>query len=77
MNATTFQRGAMSNVMHEIESDVYRATNGFIARREDGITPIGAPIGLRWVLRDANGAWVDVNQYRHDLFEQNGFCTDY
>lgn len=35
------------------------------------------PIGLRWVLRDANGAWVDVNQYRHDLFEQNGLCTEY
>lgn len=66
-----------SNVMCEVEPDVYRAANGFSARREDGITPNGNPVGQRWVLRDANGAWVDVHQYRHDLFEHNGFRTDY
>lgn len=66
-----------SNVMREVEPDVYRATNGFSARREDGFTPNGSHVGQRWVLRDANGAWVDVNQYRHDLFEHHGLCTDY
>lgn len=65
------------NVMHEVEPDVYRAENGFTASREDGLTPSGNPVGLRWVLRDASGAWVDVHQYRHDLFEHNGFRTSY
>lgn len=66
-----------SNVMREVEPDVYRAANGFSARREDGFTPNGNHVGQRWVLRDANGSWVDVNQYRHDLFEHHGLCTDY
>lgn len=65
------------NVMIEVETDVYQAGNGFTARREIGLTPNGNPIGERWVLRDANGAWVDVNQYRHDLFEHNGLRTAY
>lgn len=63
------------NVMHEVEPDVYRSSNGFSARREDGLTPSGTPIGLRWVLRDPSGTWVDVHQYRHDLFEHNGLRT--
>jgi len=66
-----------SNVMHEVEPGVYVAENGFTARCEDGLTPNGNPVGQRWVLRDAVGAWVDVNQYRHDLFEQNGLRTAY
>lgn len=66
-----------SNVMREVGPDVYRAANGFSARREEGITPDGNPVGQRWVLRDENGAWVDVNQYRHDLFEHHGLCIDY
>lgn len=65
------------NVMREVAQGVYRAANGFIARIEDGLTPNGNPIGQRWVLRDAQGAWVDVNQYRHDLFERNGLRTAY
>lgn len=66
-----------SNVMRQVQPDVYLSATGFSARREEGFTPNGNPIGQRWVLRDANGAWVDVNQYRHDLFEQHGLCTDY
>ncbi len=65
------------NVMRQVQPDVYLSANGFSARREEGFTPNGNPIGQRWVLRDANGAWVDVNQYRHDLFEHHGLCTDY
>lgn len=63
------------NVMHEVEPDVYQAENGFTARREDGFTPNGNPVGWRWVLRDASGAWVDHNQYMHDLFEHHGLRT--
>lgn len=65
------------NVMREIEPDVYQAENGFTARREEGLTPNGNPVAGRWVLRDASGAWVDHNQYRHDLFEQNGLKPSY
>lgn len=65
------------NVMHQVEQDIYRAANGCTARREDGLTPSGNPVGQRWVLRDASGAWLDCNQYRHDLFEHNGLRTAY
>lgn len=68
---------ACDNIMIEVEQEVYRAANGFTARREDGLTPNGNPIGQRWVLRDTSGAWVDVNQYRHDLFEHHGLRTAY
>jgi hypothetical protein len=63
--------------MVEIQPDVYRAANGFTARREGGQTPNGNPVGQRWVLRDAAGAWVDFDQYRHDLFERNGLRPAY
>lgn len=63
--------------MREVGPGVYQASNGFTARREGGVTPNGNPVGQRWVLRDALGAWVDVNQYRHDMFEHNGLRTSY
>ena len=66
-----------SNVMHEVEPGVYVAENGFTACREDGLTPDGNPVGRPWVLRDASGAWVDVNRYMHDLFEHHGLRTAY
>lgn len=66
-----------SNVMHQTGPNVYRSESGFTARLEDGLTPHGNPVGRRWVLRDALGAWVDVHQYRHDLFEHNSLRTSY
>lgn len=65
------------NIMIEVEPDVYQAANGFTARRESGLTPNGNPVDQRWVLRDASGTWIDVNQYRHDIFEHNGLRTAY
>lgn len=65
------------NVMVEVEHDVYRAGNGFTARREGGESPNGNPVAQRWVLRDPTGAWVDFNQYRHDLFAHHGLRPDY
>lgn len=65
------------NVMIEVEPDVYRAANGFTARREDGLTPNGNPVGQRFVLRDTAGNWIDFDQYRHDLFERNGLRPAY
>lgn len=67
----------VANVMVEGPGEVYRAENGFTAQREDGLTPNGNPIGKRWVLRDPSGAWVDFNQYRHDLFEHHGLRPAY
>ena len=60
-------------VMVQVGEDHYHAGSGFSARREQGLTPNGNPIGGRWVLRDPQGKWVDVNQYRSDLFEGHGF----
>ena len=64
-----------NNVMTLWNDIQYRSHSGFTAMIEDGLTPNGNPIGSRWVLRDPDGNWVDVDQYRHDLFERNGFRT--
>lgn len=77
MNTTLIEKTVADNVMVEVEPDVYKAANGFTVRRENGLTPNGNPINNRWVLRDADGVWVDFNRYRHDLFGQNGLCTAY
>lgn len=65
------------NVMIEVRPEVYQASNGFSARREDGLTPNGNPVAKRWVLRDQAGTWVDMSQYRHDLFEHHDLRTAY
>lgn len=55
-------------------NDVYESDHGHLARREYGLTPNGNPLQGCWVLRDAAGAFLDFNRYRHDLFDQNGLC---
>lgn len=62
-----------SKVMREVATEVYLGADGSTARRESGKTPNGNPVAQRWVLRDAHGAWVDFDKYRHDLFERHGF----
>lgn len=53
---------------------VYRGADGSTIRREfAGETENGNPFGGRWVLRDAGGKFVDVDQYRHDLFARRNF----
>lgn len=66
-----------ANVMILLNDFSYKSGSGFSAQIEDGFTPNGTPIGGRWVLRDKTGEWVDVDQYRHDLFERNGLRTVY
>lgn len=39
----------------------------YTARREEGLTPNGNEIGGRWVVRDRDGNFVDVDKYRNDL----------
>lgn len=67
-----------TTLMVKVNSGLYESSDGtFSASIEEGKTPNGNPIGGRWVLRDAAGAWIDVDQYRHDLFERNGLRTNY
>lgn len=61
--------------MREVSEDAYEGDGGFAMRREQGKTPNGNEIAGRWVLRDAQGDWVDVDQYRFDLMERHGFRT--
>lgn len=37
------------------------------AKREYGETPNGNPIAGRWVVRDSDGKFIDVDKYRNDL----------
>jgi len=64
-------------VMVEVEPEVYQSDSGLTARREQGLTPNGNPVGGRWVLRDERGTWIDVDQYRHDLWARNGLKPAY
>ncbi len=50
----------------------YRAADGRSMQRESGLTPQGNPIDERWVLRAADGTFIDVDQYRSDLAERHG-----
>jgi hypothetical protein len=36
-------------------------------RREEGLTPNGNEISFRWVYRDRNGVFIDVDKYRFDM----------
>jgi hypothetical protein len=54
-----------------IENERYECQNGMVLQREQGTTPEGNPIGGRWVLRSADGTWMDCDQYRYDLAQRN------
>lgn len=49
----------------------YITGDGGTVKREQGLTPNLNPISHRWVYRDANGVFVDVDAHRQDLFERN------
>ena len=53
----------------------YLGGGGRIKREHEGVTANGNPIGGRWVYRDAAGTFVDIDSYRHDLFERNDICA--
>lgn len=61
----------MKTQMH-FDGVAYRGTNGWVMRREHGLTPNGNEIDGRWVLRDEQSAWIDVNRYRNDIVERYG-----
>ena len=50
----------------------YTSACGMTMRVEpDTLTPNGNPMGQRWVLRSNPDAYIDFDQYRHDLAERN------
>jgi hypothetical protein len=61
----------MKTQMHYQDDDSYRGANGFVMKREAGLTPNGNPIDYRWVLRDKNGGWIDMDKYRLDLADRH------
>lgn len=54
----------------------YESEDGrYVIGREDGLTPHGNPINMRWVLREGENL-IDFDKYRHDLFERNEMIVD-
>jgi hypothetical protein len=53
-----------------------------LIQREDGLTPFGNPMNMRWVMREHKdtgwrlGKMIDFDKYRHDLFERNNIIVD-
>lgn len=64
-------------VLHEVAEEVFEANDGRRLAREFGATPNGNPLHGRWVLRSADGSFLDFDQYRHDLVERNGLAFNY
>lgn len=62
-------------VLRQTAEDNFVSDEGYRMQREYGLTPNGNRIGGHWVLRDPNNAWIDVNQYSHDLLARHGFVT--
>jgi hypothetical protein len=64
--------------LKEITPDqCYRGEDGTTMQRENGLTPNENPIGNKWVLRSADGAWIDFDMYRFDLAERHGFTLSH
>lgn len=55
----------------DAEDTFYRGEDMSTIERENGLSPNGNPIAGRWVYRDPKGVWIDMDQYRHDLFARN------
>jgi hypothetical protein len=49
----------------------YLSEDGWVIRREEGLTPNGNQLNGRWVLRDSKGKFVDFDQHRNDLIERH------
>ena len=59
------------------EPTLYRFDNGRKMQREfKTLTPNGNEFNGRWVLRDAQGTFVDFDKYRSDLAERNDLNLD-
>lgn len=61
----------------QLEDEVFRSEDGRTMQREMGLTPNGNPLNGRWVLRSADGEFLDFDRYRHDLAERNDLRFNY
>ena len=57
-------------IMFELVKDEHYAGVGFVMKREEGKTPNGNNIARRWVLRNEEGEYLDMDVYRSDLAER-------
>lgn len=62
----------MIKMVEQDQTDsLYVSECGMRMQREYGDTPNGNPVSGSWVLRSAEGEWIDFDMYRSDLAERN------
>lgn len=55
--------------------EVYRWPCGRTMRREDGTCPVGNAFNGCWVMREADGTFIDYDRYRHDIMPRHGMAN--
>lgn len=58
------------------ENRFYRSADGWTMRRERGTTVNGNAMNGRWVLRDPQGKFIDIDTYRHDLASRHSLVFE-
>lgn len=66
----------MKTIFESIEEE-YLSWDGQRISREYGTTPNGNDLAGKWVLRDAQGTFVDFDKYVIDLAERNNISLCY
>ena len=61
---------------HEMRDTDYVYENGYKVGRENGYTPNGNKIDYRWVLRDNEGNFIDIDTYLNDMTERHSLEYD-
>lgn len=54
-----------------LPAEHYISAECHVIRREGGLSPNGNPFNNGWVMRAADGTYIDHDRYRHDLMERN------
>jgi hypothetical protein len=65
-------------VLQHVGPSLYISSCGLTLQREYNTSiPDGRPVAGRWVLRDAQGVFVDFDHYINDLAERNKLDFEY
>ncbi len=67
----------MHRVIESVENQSFTFDNGYTMKREEGYSPNRCPFNGKWVVRDAQGNYLDHSRYRHDLAELFNFDLGY
>lgn len=62
---------SFEEVCRSVQEEGYNFPGGATMNRENGKSPNGNSFGGCWVLRGADGSYMDHDQYRHDLAERH------